>query len=111
MVGITVLSLYCRWPGLLSTVVWILGRSGTADRSEPSSGEITKLAQLTMDDDINPEEYVEENRKEILRIIQSTDDSFMRACAWALLDKYSSNEGIDALHEELDAVAEQRENE
>lgn len=55
------------------------------------------------------EEWVRDNRKQIIQVIRSSDDPFMRACAWALLDKHTSNIEIEDLHVELDEIAEQEE--
>jgi hypothetical protein len=52
------------------------------------------------DSEIDPAGYVQENREKILRIVRSSDDPFMRAYAWALLDKHT-----DTLHQELDRIA------
>lgn len=56
--------------------------------------------------DINPEEYVEENRETIIKVIRHSSDSFARACAWTLIDRYSDDPDLDELHDELDAVAQ-----
>jgi len=56
---------------------------------------------------INPEKFVKENRDSIIAVIRASDDPFTRACAWALLDKHTSDTDIDELHEELDSIAEQ----
>lgn len=54
--------------------------------------------------DTDPEAYVREHREEIIQVIRRSDDSFTRACAWALLDRYSTNPDIDQLQREFDAV-------
>ena len=60
------------------------------------------------DNDIDPEEYVKENRKQVLAVVRGSDDPFARACAWALLDRYTPDNELDELHDELDAVVERR---
>jgi predicted Zn-ribbon and HTH transcriptional regulator len=57
-------------------------------------------------DDIEPEEYVEENREKILTIIRRSDDPFARASAWVLLDRHTPDKSVDELQEELRTVAE-----
>lgn len=59
-------------------------------------------------DDIDPEEYVQENRRRIIQVIRHSDDPFTRACAWTLLDRYTPNRELEELHEELDMVANRR---
>jgi len=59
-------------------------------------------------DDIDPEEYVQENREEVIRVIRHSDDAFTRACAWTLLDRYTPDQDLDELHDELDLVARRR---
>lgn len=55
----------------------------------------------------DPEEFVRENRKKIIAVVRSSGDPLTRACAWALLDKHTSDADLDDLHEELDAIARQ----
>lgn len=55
-------------------------------------------------DDIDPEQYVQRNREELLVLIRRSDDPFARACAWTLLDRYTPDNELDDLHDELDAV-------
>ncbi len=59
-------------------------------------------------DDIDPETFVEENRERLVQIIRHSDDPFARACAWAMLDRYTPDREIDELHEELDNVTNRR---
>jgi len=59
-------------------------------------------------DDIDPETFVEENRERLVQIIRHSDDPFARACAWTMLDRYTPDREIDELHEELDNVANRR---
>lgn len=58
--------------------------------------------------DIDPETYVEENRQKLLAVVRHSDDPFIRACAWALLDRYTPATDVDQLHDELDAVMQRR---
>lgn len=55
--------------------------------------------------DVDPEEFVRENRERILTIIRRSDDPFSRACAWVILDRYTPDNDLDELHDELDEVA------
>jgi len=57
--------------------------------------------------DVDPEEYVAENREKILTIIRRSDDPFARACAWVLLDRYTPDKDLAELEKELQIVAEQ----
>ena len=59
-------------------------------------------------DDIDPEEYVQDNRENIIQVIRHSDDPFTRACAWMILDRYTPDRDFEDLHEELDAVARRR---
>jgi hypothetical protein len=59
------------------------------------------------DGSIDPKEFVRQNRRKIIAIIRSSDDQFMRAYAWALLDKYTSNTDGSELHQELDEIIKQ----
>ena len=56
---------------------------------------------------IDAKEFVQQNRRKIIAIIRSSDDPFMRAYAWALLDKYTSNTDGSELHQELDEILDQ----
>lgn len=56
--------------------------------------------------DVDPQDYVEENREKILTIIRRSDDPFARACAWTLLDRYTPDKSLDDLEDELQIVAE-----
>ena len=56
-------------------------------------------------DDVDPAEYVQEHRERLLVIIRQSDDVFTRACAWALLDKYTPAMELDELRKELETVA------
>jgi hypothetical protein len=53
---------------------------------------------------IDTEEFVRQNRREIIAIIRTSDDPFTRACAWALLDKYTPDLDASELHQELDEI-------
>lgn len=59
-------------------------------------------------DDIDPETYVQENRDRLVQIIRHSDDPFARACAWTMLDRYTPDQEIDELHDELDSVTNRR---
>lgn len=61
-----------------------------------------------LDSDIDPEKYVAENRKQLLAVIRGSDDPFIRACAWALLDRYTTDTDLEQLHDELDAIVNRR---
>jgi len=61
---------------------------------------------MNAQNDIDPEEFVEENREKVLTIIRRSDDPFARACAWVLLDRYTPDKGLDELEEELQTVTE-----
>ncbi|WP_276249171.1 hypothetical protein [Haladaptatus sp. YSMS36] len=52
----------------------------------------------------DPEKYVKKNREKIIRVVQSTNDPSIRAYAWALLDRYTPNNSLDELHDELDEI-------
>ncbi len=54
----------------------------------------------------NPEEFVRENQERILAVIRRTEDPFMRACAWALLDRFTPNQSLEEIREELDVVSD-----
>jgi len=57
-------------------------------------------------DDVDPEEYVQENREKILTIIRRSDDPFARASAWTLLDRHTPDKSVAELQDELQTVAE-----
>lgn len=57
---------------------------------------------------IDPEEYVQENRKRIIQIIRHSDDPFARACAWMLLDRYTPDRDLEDLRDELDDIVNRR---
>ena len=59
----------------------------------------------------DPEEFVRENREKILSIIHHSDDSFTRACAWTLLDRYTPDMDLGTLQEELEMVANREDTE
>ena len=63
------------------------------------------MSRDSENDDVDPETFVRENRKEILRIIHSCDDPLTRATAWAILDRNTPKPNLATLHEELDEVA------
>lgn len=52
------------------------------------------------------ETFVEENREDIITIIRQSSDSFTRAAAWTLLDKYTPDNDYETLEEELRLIAE-----
>lgn len=58
--------------------------------------------------DTDPTEYIEENRTKILAVIRGSEDPFARACAWALLDRYTPDNDFETLSEELELVAKRR---
>lgn len=57
-----------------------------------------------MRDNVAADEYVRNSRERVLQVIKSSEDPYTRACAWALLDRYTPNEDIDQLHDELDEL-------
>lgn len=54
---------------------------------------------------VDPEEYIEENRQEIIAVIRGSDDAFARAAAWALLDRHTPDNDLATLRRELEQVA------
>ncbi len=59
-----------------------------------------------MTDDI--EQFVDENRESIERVLRHSNDAYARACAWALLDAGSDDPDIEDLQRELDQIQQQR---
>jgi hypothetical protein len=53
----------------------------------------------------NADEYVRENREKIIGVIRNSDDTYTRACAWTLLDRYTPDKDIEDLKDELDTIA------
>jgi len=53
-------------------------------------------------DDIDPEEFVQENREQVIQVIRHSDDPFARACAWTLLDRYTPDQEVEQLREEFE---------
>jgi predicted Zn-ribbon and HTH transcriptional regulator len=58
--------------------------------------------------DADPEQFVEENREQILTLIRRSDDPFTRAAAWTLLDRYTPDNELDDIEAELKMVADRR---
>lgn len=54
----------------------------------------------------NVESYVEENRDSLERVLRHSNDTFARACAWALIDAGSEPPEIDQLQHELETLQE-----
>lgn len=54
--------------------------------------------------EVDPEEFVKENRERIVEIIRQSDDVFARACAWMLLDRYTPDMDAEELRREFDEV-------
>lgn len=52
------------------------------------------------------EDYVEENRDSLERVLRHSNDAFARACAWALIDAGSEPPEIDQLQRELESLQE-----
>lgn len=52
------------------------------------------------------EDYVEENRNSLERVLRHSNDAFARACAWALIDAGSEPPEIDQLQRELEVLQE-----
>ena len=59
-----------------------------------------------MTDDI--EQFVEENRESIKRVLRHSNNPYARACAWALLDAGSDDPDIEDLQRELNHLQERR---
>lgn len=59
-------------------------------------------------DEVDPEEYVREHRGRIVEIIRHSDDPFARACAWVLLDRYTPDQDLEDLRDELDEISRRR---
>ena len=52
------------------------------------------------------ESLVEDNREMLERVLRHSNDSFARACAWALIDAGSDQPELEQLQRELDALQE-----
>jgi hypothetical protein len=57
----------------------------------------------------NIDQFVDENRDSIERVLRHSNNAYARACAWTLLDAGSDDPDIDALQRELDQLQQQRE--
>ena len=55
-----------------------------------------------MSDEI--QQYVDENADRLRRVIRHSDDTYARACAWALLDVGSDGPELQQLRNELESV-------
>lgn len=56
-----------------------------------------------------PEEFVEEDRECLERVIRHSSDPSARAWAWAILDAGSDGPELDDLERELETLRRQRE--
>lgn len=56
-------------------------------------------------DSIDPEEYVRTHEEQLKNLIRHSSDTFARACAWSLLDRYSENPSLDELQAEQDYLS------
>jgi hypothetical protein len=54
------------------------------------------------------EEFVDEHREMLERVLRHSNDSYARACAWALLDEGSEAPDLHQLQQELTALQDQR---
>ena len=52
------------------------------------------------------ETFVAENREMLTRVLRHSNDSYARACAWALIDAGSDAPDIEQLRTELNALQE-----
>jgi hypothetical protein len=55
---------------------------------------------------IDPDEYVQNNREELVDIIKHGNDDFVRALALAALVEYGSDPAIEKVRQELELAAE-----
>lgn len=56
--------------------------------------------------EMNPEQFVQENKDSIRRILRHSDDKFTRAMCLAALVRYGDDPDIEDLHEELERAKE-----
>lgn len=52
------------------------------------------------------EEFVDDHRQMLERVLRHSNNAYARACAWALIDIGSDAPEIDQLQRELEAVKE-----
>jgi|GEM_PF-6451433 len=52
------------------------------------------------------ESFVDENREMLERVLRHSNDSYARACAWALIDAGSDAPDLERLQHELDTLQE-----
>ena len=55
----------------------------------------------------NPNAFVDETREMLERVLRHSNDTYARACAWALLDAGSDAPDLDTLRDELEALQEE----
>lgn len=60
---------------------------------------------MSQSTDLDPDEYVRENREKIVAVIRNSDDAYTRACAWTLLDRHTPEKDLEELKDELDTIA------
>ena len=53
------------------------------------------------------EEFVEEEREMLVRVLRHSDNAYARACAWALIDAGSDGPEIERLKRELETLQQQ----
>jgi hypothetical protein len=52
------------------------------------------------------EEFVDENKEMLKKVLRHSNNAYARACAWALIDAGSDAPDIDQLQRELETVKE-----
>lgn len=57
---------------------------------------------------MTPEEYVDENRDSLVRIIKHGDSQFVRALAMAAIVEYGSTPELEQVRAEIDRAIERR---
>ena len=55
----------------------------------------------------DPDEYVQENRETLVKIIKHGNDDFVRALALAALVEYGGEPALEAVRRDLDRMGEQ----
>jgi len=59
-----------------------------------------------IDDIDDPETFVRQNKEMLVRILRHSDNSYARACAWAILDAGTDDPEIEQLENELQQLKE-----
>ncbi|AUV81207.1 hypothetical protein C2R22_05650 [Salinigranum rubrum] len=60
-----------------------------------------------LDETTDIDEYVEKNRESLVRVLRHSNDTYARACAWALLDAGSDPPDIEQLERELQTLKQE----